>query len=1305
MRHRILVVAQDVTLRSRLARWLMSAGYIVELAESSRRVREVFASHKVDLTILAKRGLDMPALGLHQARGKLIVVAEQSQGGRALDSAWHAVDGCLSMPLREQEVLACINSLLQTQPGNGDKTSQSSEILSFDGFTIDLAGRSLRDAGGSEVPLTRAEFALLVVLARHAGRVLSRDRLLDAALGRQAEPYDRSIDVLVGRLRRKIEPDPKAPRFIVTVLGEGYKFAARLRQNPQPPHLAIGAPEEERAEPLPIERRQLTVASCGLVGSTALASRLDPEDLRAVFADYQRCCAEVVASFGGVVAAFSGDRVIAYFGYPDAHEDDPERAVRAGLALTDTVAKLGVAPSLHVRVGIASGLVVVGDPAREAAGGEPIAVGEAPDLAAQLHLIAPADAVVIAASTRDLVRGLFDYRELGPLTPEGMAEPVSAWHVVGASAAASRFEALREGHLIPLIGRDEEIELLLRRRQQVQSGEGRVVLISGEPGIGKSRLVRALQDRLAGDAVLSFYCSPIYQDTPLFPVIRQLERLAGFRRDDTREKRFEKFQSMVHPAIGDEAIALIAALLSVPTGDRYPQPNLGPQRRRERTLQSVVAQFVAWAGERPVLAVFEDAHWMDPTSRELLDLMVDRARNLPVLLLITYRPDFAPPWAGHAHATTLVLNRLGSRQVIAMADHITGKRLPREVHGQIVDLSDGVPLFVEELVRTVLETGLLQELDDEYLLLDPLPPLAVPDSLQGLLIARLDRLGSAKEVAQAGAAIGRVFSYEVIRAVAELLSEQRLKEALEGLVRSELVRCRGVPPDAVYIFKHTLLQEAAHETLLHSRRRELHARIAAVLEKHFPEIADDQPELLAFHNTEAGAIEQAVIYWAKAGRQSAARSAMVEAEAQLKRGLQLLSNLTDSRERRRQELDLQVTLAVALMESKGQVHPEVTEVLGRARSLIVETEATGTILHFSVLYGLWVAQYLGGQRTAALEQAKEFLSLAESQTQSGLLLVAHRLVGSSLIFTANYPAALSHLDRAVELYRPGQRQELALRFGADMGITAICSRALALWHSGYFDQARSAADEGLRRARESTHRHTLAYGLVYVGLTAASGRWNAEAEKTANELVSLTREQGFPLLLGYGLLLQGGAMTLRRQGEAGAERIREGAAAMQATGVSRSEPMVLCYLAEALALNGAVEEGLRAVAAALAEAEASGTHWADAELHRLRGELLGRLPPADWTEVESCFRSALTVAREQGSRGFELRAAVSLARLLSIQGRRDEARELLAPVYGWFTEGFDTPDMRDAKVVLETLDASPTHEELAEGGNSRFTAV
>ena len=1020
MRQRIMVVAPEVFMRSTLARWLMSAGYSVELAEGERRAREVLANHRIALSIVAGGRSGAPALDLDGSRGKRIVVTERSQETVRAGAAAPGADGSLSIPLDQHAVLAGVKSALETEPSLPDRGSREPDILSFDGFTIDLAGRSLLDCHGSEVPLTRSEFSLLVAFVRNPGRVLSRDQLLDAAAGRRSEPYDRSVDVLVGRLRKKIEPDPKAPRFVLTVVGEGYKFTAILRADRLPAPAATGAPageEQPLAQPLSTERRQLTVVSCGLAGSAALASRLDPEDLRAVFADYHRCCTEVVGGFDGVVATAPGDRVVAYFGYPEAHEHDAERAVRAGLALIDAVGRLNIplAPALHVRVGIASGLVVAGSEALDETAHEPVAVGEAPHLAAQLEAAAPPDAVVIAASTRHLVRALFDYRGAGHVVLEGLAEPIPAWQVVLTNAAPSRFEALHGGGLTPLIGRDEELDLLLRRWRQIQSGEGRVVLISGEPGIGKSRLVRALQDSLTDNAALSFYCSPVYQDSALYPVITHIERAAGFRRDDTAAERLAKFEGVVDPSIGDEAIALVAALLSVPTGERYPLPNLSPHRRKERTLAALVAQLTALASRKPVLTVFEDVHWMDPTSRELLDLIVDRARTLPVLVLITYRPEFSPVWASHAHATTLVLNRLGGLQVTAMAEQISGKRLPREVHGEIIDHADGVPLFVEELVKAVLESGVLRELDDEYLLRGPLPALAIPNTLHGLLISRLDQLGPAKEVAQTGAVLGREFSYEVIRAVANWLPEQRLREALQTLVQLELLYCRGTPPDGVYLFKHALLQDAAHETLLRSKRRELHARIAAVLEERFPEVADEQPGLLAHHYTEAGSIEQAVIYRGKAGQQSAARSAMVEAEAQLRRGLLLLSDLADTPERKRHELDLQVTLASALRESKGHVHPEVAAVLGRGRELIIEMEATGTLLHFSVLYGLWVARYLGGEPVAALEQGKEFLSLAQSQTQSGLLLVGHRLVGSALIFTGDYRAALSHLDRAITL--------------------------------------------------------------------------------------------------------------------------------------------------------------------------------------------------------------------------------------------------------------------------------------------------
>jgi class 3 adenylate cyclase/predicted ATPase len=1028
---------------------------------------------------------------------------------------------------------------------------------------------------------------------------------------------------------------------------------------------------------------------CDLVGSTALSARLDPEDLREIIAAYQKRVADVVAGFDGFIARYMGDGVLVYFGYPQAHEDDAERAVRAGLGAIDAVGRLDVkSVKLEARVGIATGLVVVGDPLGEGSAQEQSVVGETPNLAARLQILAEPNAVVIAASTRRLVGDLFEYCDLGAVEVKGIAAPVPAWEVLRPSGVESRFEALHGSTLTRLVGREEEINLLLRHWARAKVGEGQVVLVSGEPGIGKSRITAALEERLRTEPHLRLrhFCSPYHQDSALFPLIDQLGRAAGFARDDPPAAKLEKFEVLLaRAAPPEEDVALLADLLLLPASERHPLPDLSPQRKKDKTLEALIRRLEGLACQQSVLMVFEDAHWIDPTSRELLDLIIERVRTLPVLVIVTFRAEFQPHWIGQPQVTMLALGRLDRRDRTALAGQIAGgKALPDEVVEQIADRTDGVPLFVEELTKSVLESGLLREEADRYVLDRALAPLAIPTTLQDSLMARLDRLAPVRPVAQTGAAIGREFSYSLLHAVSRL-DENELQAALARLVASELVFQRGPPPDAVYSFKHALVQDAAHETLLRSKRRELHARIAAVLEERFPEVADQQPELLAHHCTEAGSIEQAVVYWGRAGRQSAARSAMIEAEAQLRRGLLLISDLPDSPERKQRELDLQVTLASALMESKGHVHPEVAEVLGRAQSLIVETEATGTVLHFSVLYGLWVAQYLGGDPIVALEQAKGFLALAQSRGQPGLLLVGHRLLGTALVLTGDYRTALSHLNSAVELYRPEEHQELAFRFGADIGITAECVRAWALWHRGYPDQARRALNEGLHRARRSIHRHTLAYALIYKGLTAASARWAAEMEAAANELVSHTREHGFALFLGYGLLLQAGALTLRGQGEAAVDRIHEAVAAMQATGMKRSDPIILGYLAEALALRGAVVEGLQTLAAALTTAETSGAHWADAELHRLRGILLGQLPSADWTEVENCFRTALTVAREQGTRGFELRAADSLARVLCTQTRRDEARDLLALVYGWFTEGFDTPDLKEAKALLNEL--------------------
>jgi class 3 adenylate cyclase len=617
----------------------------------------------------------------------------------------------------------------------------------------------------------------------------------------------------------------------------------------------------------PAERRQLTVMFCDLVNSTVLSARLDPEDMGDVLRVYHDGCAKIVARFEGFVAKYMGDGVLVYFGYPHAHEDDAERAVRAGLALVEaigaTMLPLPGELKLQLRVGIATGLVVVGDLIGSGAAQEEAVVGETPNLAARLQGLAAPDAVVIGADTRRLTGGLFEYRDLGAATLKGFADPVQAWQVVGPSAIESRFEALHAtSTTTPLIGRDEELDLLMRRWQQAKGGDGRVVLLSGEPGIGKSRVTEAIEERLSGEPHirLRFFCSPYHGDTALHPVVNQLEHAAGFERDDNAERRLGKLEAILAPSKDTkQATALLADLLSI-GGDRYPPPNLDPQRRKEGTLEALFAQLAGLAAHRPVLMVFEDVHWIDPISLELLELTVERVASLRVLLIMTFRPEFQSPWTGDAHVTTLALNRLGRQHGAELVKCLTGnKHLPSAILDQITAHADGVPLFVEELTKAVLESGLLRDAGDRYVSTGPVPPLAIPTTLHASLMARLDRLAPIREVAQIGAAIGREFSYELLAALVPL-PESTLQEAVERLVRSELVFCRGRPPNATYTFKHALIRDAAYATLLRSRRQELHARIAQVLEDRFPDTVELHPEILAHHWSQAGLVEKAAFY-------------------------------------------------------------------------------------------------------------------------------------------------------------------------------------------------------------------------------------------------------------------------------------------------------------------------------------------------------------------------------------------------------------------------------------------------------------
>ena len=776
-------------------------------------------------------------------------------------------------------------------------------------------------------------------------------------------------------------------------LGHRVKLLAAIRELGGT--LTTVEPTVTPTEPKPqdaAERRQVTVMFSDLVGSTALSARMDPEDLREVISAYQKCVAETVQRFGGFVAKYMGDGVLVYFGYPQAHEDDAERAVRAGLELIAAVGALRAASPLQTRVGIATGLVVVGDLIGSGAAQEQAVVGETPNLAARLQVVAEPNTVVIAESTRRLLGNLFDLQDLGTQEVKGMGGPVKAWAVLRSASIESRFEALHASGLTELVGREEELELLLRRWSKAKTGQGQVVLLSGEAGIGKSRLTAALMERLEGEphTRLRYFCSPQHTDSAFYPIIGQMERAAGFVHDDTAKTKLDKLDAVLaQTSTRIEDAALYAEMLSLRNDGRYPALELTPEQRRQRTLEALVSQMEALTRRNPVLMIFEDAHWTDPTTLELFGRVVDRVRSVPVLLIVTFRPDFDPPWVGRAYVTFFAINRLAEREIIAMIEGVIGnKALPANIRQDIIERTDGIPLFVEEMTKAVLEAG-SEGAAQRTAAAVPSPTLAVPASLQASLMARLDRLGAAKEVAQIGAAIGREFSHALLAAVARK-PEAELASALDRLIAAGLLFRQGVPPYATYLFKHALVQDAAYGTLLREPRRALHALIAEILETQFAEIAENQPELLARHCTEAGLIEKAVGLWGKAGQRSLERSALMEAVEQFTRALDQIATLPSTPALRRMQIKLQVALITPLIHVKGYAAPETKAAEERAHLLFEQAEALGEppedpLLLFSALYGVWATNFVAFNGDTCRDLAAQFLRLAEKENATALV--------------------------------------------------------------------------------------------------------------------------------------------------------------------------------------------------------------------------------------------------------------------------------------------------------------------------------
>jgi class 3 adenylate cyclase/predicted ATPase len=1053
---------------------------------------------------------------------------------------------------------------------------------------------------------------------------------------------------------------------------------------------APSAPPEDRAE-----RRQVTVMFSDLVGSTALSTRMDPEDLREVISAYQKCVADTVQRFGGFVAKYMGDGVLIYFGYPQAHEDDAERAVRAGLNLVAAVSALQTQVPLQTRVGIATGLVVVGDLIGSGSSQEQAIVGETPNLAARLQGVAEPNSVVIAESTRRLVGSLFEFEDLGAKELKGIAGPVKAWAVLRSSSVESRFEALHAGDLTELVGREEELEVLLRRWSKAKAGEGQVVLLSGEPGIGKSRLTAALMERLANEPHrrLRYFCSPQHPDSALYPIISQMERAAGFAHDDTPQAKLEKLDALLAlSCTARQDATLLAEMLSLPNDGRHPKLELVPQQRRQRTFEALISRLEALSRSNPVLMIFEDVHWVDPTSIELLDRTVDRLRTLGILLIITYRPEFEPTWIGRPYVTALSLNRFGEREIAAMIDGITdNKQLPVAIKRNIVERTDGIPLFVEEITKAVLEAE-GEQAADHVLATAPPSSVPVPASLHASLMARLDRLGSAKEITQIGATIGREFSYALLATVAQK-PEGEVRSALDRLITAGLLFRQGVPPNATYLFKHALVQDAAYGTLLREPRRSLHARVAQAIEDQFVEIVESRPEVLARHFSEAGLIEKAATLWAKAGQRSLERSALVEAIEQLTRGLDQYGLLPKTPARRGEQIKLQVYLITPLIHVKGHAAPETKAAVEKAKLLIEEAETLGEhvedpLLLFTVLYGNAIANYFRANGDALLALASQFLALAEKQAEAVPVMIGHRVMGHALFLIGRFAKSRAHYEEVLKLYDPARHGVAAARVGGqDTRMSVLSHRARALWLLGYSGASRADVGRAIRHAREIEHAATLMSALNQASFVHVHCGEYDLADALLTELAQLVDEKGAAYWKALGLMTQG-ALTLLRDNASGALGLLTiGLNEYQSTGATVFVPWYLTFLATAYGNLGQYDDALRVINEAAEAVDRTNERWCEAEVLRVAGAVTLLGSERDNTSAQKHFERALAVARQQQAKSWELRAAMSLARLWRDQGKVSEARELLAPVYGWFTEGFDTRDLKEAKALLEQLAA------------------
>jgi predicted ATPase/class 3 adenylate cyclase/DNA-binding response OmpR family regulator len=1290
MRPRVLVIAPQAGLRAAIARGLAVLGCPVELASSEKTARQLLTKEKFGAAVIAPPSSSSSDLAfLREAAGavdKFVVLTDEVSAAKRFAALFPEALVCPSQPLDTEQLVSFLSNL----EGQRDSSDASGplERVQFQGCTVDIPGHLFLDANHREVPLTRREFALLVTFARNAGRVLSRAQLRNAIDGGSTETFDRSIDMLVVRLRRKIEPHPAKSHLILTVPGVGYKFLPQVR----PLEMAADAPRgQDSTRGGHAERRQLTVLSCQILGFAALAAEVDPEDLGGLIGRPHAACAEVIARFGGTMVLGIGDTVLAYFGYPKAQENNAESAVRAALGLVRAVDSLDVSPGrkFGTRIGVATGIIVISE--MNAVGSKtPTAIGEALNLALHVQQAAPAGSVLITAKTRSLLGRLFRYRELDvAVVIEDGLNPLPVWQVLDEASALPRFDALRRDSMPNLVGRKAELDRLLQLWRDGRRGSGQVVLMTGEPGIGKSRLVVELEEQLQAEphTTIRFFGWPHRCEAAMAALLDALQCDAGFSPHDTPRQKVEKLGkafAVLGPLAG-QATALITGLLGLPLEVPSNISELSPPKRKELTFALLLDLIASTAAKRPALIIVEDAQWIDPTSLEFLALVVERAHKLSLLLMIVGRPEFVPPWPDYSYVNALTLSRLSRSDAAALIGQVAeGRQIPTLLETEILSRADGVPLFVEELTKSMLENsangGYGGALGSSTAGTAP-----IPSTLHGLLLARLDRLDRSKAVAQAGAVVGREFSFELLRLIVDL-DEPALLGALVQLVSSGLVFRRGAPPQATYVFKHALVRDAAYGMLLRERRQRLHRNVARAYEENLPEVAQTQPELLAYHWREAGDPIKAVGYLLIAAERALLRSTSTESLAHLTLARELIMSLAESTERLRLQLQLEITLARTLLATSGYTAPETRAAYRRARQCC---EALGD-QHFQPLtmHGQWVCAWVGADYEYALREAHQLYSWGKRNNDLVGLAVAHSDLGLTLTTLGRFTEARDHLAQALRINKfvlPGRQPFIAS--DADGRISTLSFMQYCLLLLGFPDQANKMATEAASLKPHNLYSRALAQARllrmhVFVRDTEATARG-------ALELLQLAQQQGYPFFIATANVYMGWACAQNGEVAKGIQACQQGLAQLQAIRGRSWLPFYFALLAECHAQNGDYARAEQAVADALQAIETTDERIWEAEVLRLKGNLLLR-GRSDAAAAEQCFAAALEVARRQKAKLLELRAAMSLASLERPDRHHVQpAIEMLASVYQSFTEGFDFIDIREANLLLVRFAFTP----------------